>query len=103
MDGQRLEEVVGGGGPDQDRCGLECVEAGVVHRAGDRLTNSTSTPSTWPISWISRSTRSSLGKLDDQLVDRPPGAPLEDLDADDTAAHGTDPARHRTQRPGPVW
>ena len=65
-------------------------------------TSSTSTPSTWLISATSRSTRSALGQGDDELVDGPAGAALEDLDADDVAAHGTDAARHLAERAGAV-
>ncbi len=34
----------------------------------------------------------------DQFIDDPTGAALEDVDGDDVAADGADPARHLTQR-----
>ena len=42
------------------------------------------------------------GQLDGQLVDRPTGAALEDVDADDVAADRADPARHGTEGTRPV-
>ena len=38
------------------------------------------------------------GQLDNQLVDGPPGATLQDLDSREVAAHGADPAGYGTQR-----
>ena len=43
-----------------------------------------------------------LGQLHDELVDRPAGAPLEDLDADHVAPHGADPAGDLTEGTGAV-
>ena len=63
---------------------------------------STSTPSTWAISVEQQLDQVRAGQLDDQLVDGPAGAPLEDVDADDVAAHGADPAGHLAQRAGTV-
>ena len=80
-----------------------------ARRAGGRgrarcegRTSSTSTPSTWPISATSSETRSGVGQVDDQLVDGPARAPLEDVDADDVAAHRADAAGHRAQGAGAV-
>jgi hypothetical protein len=42
------------------------------------------------------------GQLDRQLVDGPPGAPFEDVDADHVTTDGTDPAGHRPQSPRAV-
>ncbi len=94
---------------------LERVEAptrmAAVSRASRRgsrsesaagVIDSTSTPSTCFISASSSSTRSSVGQLDHQLVDGPAGAALEDVDADDVAADGADPAGHLAERSGTV-
>ena len=43
-----------------------------------------------------------VGQRDDQLVDGPPAALLQDLDPDDVAVHGADPARHLAERARPV-
>ena len=43
-----------------------------------------------------------LGQRHDQLVDRPPGAPFEDLDADHVAADGADATGDLTERARPV-
>ena len=43
-----------------------------------------------------------FGKSDDQLVDRSPSAPLEDLDADDVAADCTDATRHLAECTGTI-
>ena len=39
-----------------------------------------------------------VGELNDQLVDGPTGASLENVDADEVAADGADPAGNRTER-----
>ncbi len=64
--------------------------------------DSTSTPSTCCISAMSRSTRSIAGKLDDELVDGPAGATLEDVDAHHVAADRAHPAGHLAQRAGTI-
>ena len=43
-----------------------------------------------------------VGQRDDQLVDGPPAALLQDLDPGYVAVHGADPARHLTERARPV-
>jgi hypothetical protein len=43
-----------------------------------------------------------VGQLHHELVDGPPATLLEDLDPDDVAVHGADPARHLAERARPV-
>ena len=50
----------------------------------------------------SRSISVAVGQLDHELVDRLAPVALEDVDADDVAAHGTDAAGHLAERTGPV-
>ena len=67
-------------------------------------TSSTSTPSTWPISATSRSTSASSGNSTTSSSMALPATALEDVDADDVSAHGTDAAgdRRRARRVGPA-
>ena len=43
-----------------------------------------------------------VGQFHDELVDCPPGAPFEDVDAHKITAYGTDPTRHCAERTRPV-
>ena len=81
---------------------LEGVEPGVVEAAGQR-------PDLLDVDAVDlldlvdeQVDERRVGQVDDQLVDRPAGAPLEDVDADDLAAHRADPAGHLPERTGAV-
>ena len=67
-------------------------------RSGAARTSSTSTPSTWSISADEQRHQAGVGELDDQLVDGPARAPLEDVDADHVAPDRADAAGDRAQR-----
>ena len=105
----RTGSRTGCGGPGRraaspPRRGRPATPPSPGHRAAGRRrpraparTSSTSTPSTWDTSEISRSDERLVGQLDHQLVDGPAAAALEDVDAHQVAAHGPDAAGHGTQ------
>ena len=95
-----MRSTVGGVGRlDQPRRRGQRPPARVVAvGVASRRTSSTSTPSTWLTSAHEQVDQLDVGQGDDQLVDGPAAAPLEDLDADHVAAHRADAAGHLAQR-----
>jgi hypothetical protein len=96
------QQLLAGGGADEHGGRLEGVEAGIAQRIGggphvldvdpvDRLDLGHEQPE-----------EGGIGEPHDELVDGPAGAPLEDVDPDDVAAHRTDAARHLAEGARPV-
>ncbi len=83
---------------DEDRGRLEGVEPRIVEAAGER-------PHLLDVDAVhlldlldEEVDERRVGQVDHQLVDRPTGASLEDLDADDLAPHRSDPAGDLPER-----
>jgi hypothetical protein len=85
-------------GADEDGRRLERIEAGIVQRVGHR-------PDLLDVDAVDlldlldeEVLEPGLREVDHQLVDRSAGPSLEDVDADDLAPHGTDPAGDLPER-----
>ena len=96
---QLLDGGLGVGAPTRTAAVSRASSRGSCSASAARRMSSTSTPSTW---WISSTQEldqlgAVVGQLDDQLVDRPTGTPLEDVDADEVATDRPDPARQGTE------
>ena len=87
---------------DEPRCSLECVEPRVARRVVDRSHVLDVDVLDLRDLVDEQIDETGLGKGDDQLVDRAARSPLEDLDAHDVAAHGTDAARDLAERTGAI-
>ena len=98
----RLHELVAVGGAHEHRRRLQRVEPRVVERVGDR-------PHLLDVDAVDlldllheQVLERPVRQVHHQLVDGPTGASLEDLDADDLAAHRPDPAGHLPERTGAI-
>ena len=102
MAGQGVEQPLGGGLLQQQRGRLQRVDAGVVGPVLEQV--HVLHVDAFHLAHLGQEERKQarLGKLDDELVDGPASAPLQDLDAHHVAPDRADAAGHRAQGAGPV-
>ena len=90
------------GGAHELRGGLERVEAGIVQGVGHAAHLFDGHPVDLAHLVHQQLDEGVVGQFDDQLVDRLAPVALEDVDADDVAAHRADTAGHLAECPGTV-
>jgi hypothetical protein len=98
----RRQQVVDLVGPDQLRRRLQGVEPGVVQGVGDRAHLFHRHAVDLAHLRHQQVDERPVRQLDHQLVHRLAAVPLEDVDADDVAPDGADPAGDLPEGAGPV-
>ena len=100
--GERIEQTGPRGRTDDDGSHVEGVGAGIVHPAVEH-TDLLHVDAVDGVDRLRQRTgQRGVGQLHGELVHRPAGTPLEDVDADDLGAERADAARHLAQRPGAI-
>ncbi len=102
MGHERCQQAGTGGGADQHGRRLQGVEAGITLGIGGRA-HVLHVDAVDRLDLVDQQgEEAGVGEPDDQLVDGPAGAPLQDVDPDNVTAHSPDAAGHLTERAGTI-